>query len=99
MNLGAIPMDDPIEAQVEALKRRQDLLHSHFVDLRESVLSQLKDLQKIVSAPEVRRVVEGVYAADVKRLEKLRDDCIKLLGLMRENGMVTAEEIREALNG
>ena len=58
---------------------------------------ELAELRRWHNKAAIRAVVEEVYGDDVQRLDKLRDDVVRLLNLMIEKGILTREELNQAL--
>ena len=85
---GGIPQDAPDSRKVEALV--QGLMH---------LQAEMVEIRRAVSPAAVQQIAQAQYAKEEARMSKLRDDCVKLLGLLREKGIVTHDEIRQALDG
>lgn len=47
----------------------------------------------------VRGCIAGEFRREADRLEKLRDDCVRVLTLLKSKGIVTQAEINEATDG
>jgi hypothetical protein len=55
------------------------------------------ELRRWHSKSELVGLVGEVYAEDVQRIEKLRDDAVKALNLLIAKGLITREELNEAI--
>ena len=83
-----------VEGRIGRLEEEVEQLH-----LRDNKqLKQIGDVAKQRTTPEqARRIAERSYLKECARLEKLRDDCIKVLVLLKKKGVVTQEELNQVL--
>ena len=61
--------------------------------------AEVYEVKRQLRKESIRQVVEDIDRAEIERLEELRDDCAKVLGLLQAKGAITAAEITEVLSG
>ncbi|KKL48124.1 hypothetical protein LCGC14_2328630 [marine sediment metagenome] len=57
----------------------------------------LQRLGQKTSKDNIRRIAEAAYQKQEQRLNNLRDECVRVLSLLRDKGIVTQEEINRAV--
>ena len=63
-------------------------------DMQE-MTNRVHKLQQQVSDRNIRRIAQAVYQKQEQRLNSLRDECVRMLGLMVEKGVVIQEELNK----
>jgi hypothetical protein len=53
--------------------------------------------RKILDAEQTRRAVAQAYEDECQRLGQLRDDCVVILNVLVEAGVVTRERLNQAI--
>lgn len=57
------------------------------------------EIEKRTRRSRIVEIVRSEYGKEAARLEKLRDDCVRVLNLLKSKGIVTQAEINEAIGG
>ena len=57
----------------------------------------LQQLNQKTSKANIRKIAEAAYQKQEQRLNSLRDECVRVLSLLRDKGIVTQEEINKAV--
>ena len=62
----------------------------------EEMINRVHKLQQQVSDRNIRRIAQAAYQKQEQRLNSLRNECVRMLGLLVEKGVVTQEELNKA---
>ena len=58
---------------------------------------RLHRLEQRTSKKLIRTIAEAAYQKQEQRLNSLRDECVRVLSLLRDKGIVTQDEINKAV--
>ena len=58
---------------------------------------RMHQLDQKTSKDSIRKIAEAAYQKQEQRLNSLRDECVRVLSLLRDKGLVTQDEINKAV--
>ena len=58
---------------------------------------RIQRLEQKTSEDSIRKIAEAAYQKQEQRLNSLRDECVRVLSLLRDKGLVTQDEINKAV--
>lgn len=61
------------------------------------IAERFHHLEQKTSKASIRKIAEAAYQKQEQRLSKLRDECVRVLSLLRDKGVVTQDEINRAV--
>jgi len=70
-----------------------DIYVAHLKEMTE----RMHQLEQKTSKKLIRQIAEAAYQKQEQRLNRLRDECVRVLSLLRDKGVVTQDEINEAV--
>ncbi len=85
--LGQKPLQSPYVTTEIYISHMKDVAH------------RMQRLEKKTSKDSIRKIAEAAYQKQEQRLNNLRDECVRVLSLLRDKGVVTQEEINQAVRG
>ena len=68
-----------------------------YVSNMKEVALRIHRLSQKTSKENIRKIAEAAYQKQEQRLNSLRDECVRVLSLLRDKGIVTQEEINQAV--
>lgn len=68
-----------------------------YVANTKEMVERLHRMEQRTSKARIRKIAEAAYQKQEQRLNTLRDECVRVLSLMRDKGIVTQEEINQAV--
>lgn len=68
-----------------------------YVANMKEMAERLHQVEQRTSKARIRKIAEATYQKQEQRLNTLRDECVRVLSLMRDKGIVTQEEINQAV--
>lgn len=88
-------MGSSINGNRPSVRRQIKVLVEMFKGLHEEVIR----IGQQTSEGKIKEIARSVYAKEDERLSKLRDDTVRVLNLMKQKGIITQEEVNQAISG
>lgn len=82
------------EVDSDSLATRGELMRFHVQSWERD-----REIEKRTRRGRIVEIIRSEHAREAERLEKLRDDCVRVLALLKSKGLVTQAEINEATDG
>ena len=67
-----------------------------YISHMQAMTERIHELEQKTSTRNIRKIAEAAYQKQEQNLNNLRDDCVRMLSLMRDKGLLTQEELNKA---